>query len=115
MKTDPDPAATPLAIGYRLKDCPHIKTLGLRPNFSDYPQKDRELLQNASKIYFPTAFYADLFNAMGKVTFPSFHTYKFAQDKIRQTAMFNLAGIPHPRTRIFFGNAQKKQITQEIG
>ena len=99
-----------IALGARLKDCSSITTLGLYPNFSDYTAKEAELIKNADKIFYPTAFYADLFNAMGKKTFPSFHTYKFAQDKIKQTAMFKLLDIPHPETRIFYGKKQKKSI-----
>ncbi len=104
----------PIAIGARLKKCPQINTMGFRPNFSNYSPKEQELLFSASKIYYPTAFYADLFNAMGKVTFPSYHTYKFAQDKIKQTAMFQMLGIPHPRTKIFYGSRQKKLIAKEF-
>jgi ribosomal protein S6--L-glutamate ligase len=103
----------PVAIGARLKKCPQIHTMGFRPNFSDYSPKERELLFLSSKIYYPTAFYADLFNAMGKETFPSYHTYKFAQDKIKQTAMFQMLDIPHPRTKIYYGPQQKKQILKE--
>ena len=84
--------------------------MGFRPNFSDYNSQEKKQLFSSPKIYYPTAFYADLFNAMGKKTFPSFHTYKFAQDKIKQTAMFQMMGIPHPRTRVFYGPQQKKQI-----
>lgn len=100
----------PVAIGARLKNCPGVITLGLKPNFTDYPQKDQARLLTADRIYYPTAFYADLFNAMGKETFPSFHTYKFAQDKIKQTAMFSLMDIPHPKTRVFYGARQKAGI-----
>lgn len=100
----------PIAIGARLKKSPEIRTLGLKPNFNDYCPGDRKLMIRAKKIYYPTAFYADLFNAMGKATFPSFHTYKFAQDKIRQTAAFKMLDIPHPRTRIFYGPRQKESI-----
>lgn len=104
----------PVAIGARLKTCPGVLTLGLKPNFADYAEEDKTLLLNADRIYYPTAFYADLFNAMGKETFPSFHTYKFAQDKIKQTAMFGLLGIPHPRTRVFYGPRQKSAITRHF-
>ena len=104
----------PVAIGARLKQCPGVLTLGFKPNFTDYSPADRERLVTADKIYYPTAFYADLFNTMGKPTFPSFHTYKFAQDKIRQTAMFNLLNIPHPRTRVFYGPKQKAAITDHF-
>ncbi len=47
---------------------------------------------------------------MGKATFPSYHTYKCVQDKIKQTALFDLLNLPHPRTRVFYGNRQKKLI-----
>ncbi|THB80004.1 MAG: ATP-grasp domain-containing protein [Desulfobacteraceae bacterium] len=99
-----------IAIGARLKFSRHVHTLGFRPNFTDYSGDEQELIAAASKIYYPTAFYADLFNAMGKDTFPSFHTYKFAQNKIKQSAIFNLAGIPHPKTRVFYGPRQRKEI-----
>ncbi|MDD9301061.1 MAG: RimK family alpha-L-glutamate ligase [Desulfobacter sp.] len=105
-------AAPPIAIGARLKQCPQIQTLGFKPNFNDYSPKDREKIARAKTIYYPTAFYADLFNAMGKKTFPSFHTYKFAQDKIKQTAMFRLQKIPHPKTRVFYGAGQKQTILE---
>ncbi|MCF6248875.1 MAG: RimK family alpha-L-glutamate ligase [Desulfobacula sp.] len=100
----------PIALGARLKKHPNIHTLGFKPNFSDYSAKEQTLIQQAKKIYYPTAFYADLFNAMDKKTFPSFHTYKFAMDKIKQTAIFQLQGIPHPKTHIFYGNKQKQEI-----
>lgn len=110
MNQDGKEQDSPIAIGARLKKFPEIHTLGFRPNFSDYPLDEQLLLSRARKIYYPTAFYADLFNAMGKKTFPSYHTYKFAQDKIRQTAIFNMTGIPHPRTRVFYGPSQKDRI-----
>jgi ribosomal protein S6--L-glutamate ligase len=100
----------PIALGARLKQYPSIQTLGFKPNFQDYSIQDQLLIRNAKKIYYPTAFYADLFNAMGKKTFPSFHTYKFALDKIKQTAIFNMLGIPHPETKIFYGKRQKQNI-----
>ena len=99
-----------IALGARLQHSDHMATLGLRPNFHDYEKHEKTLIRGAVKIYFPTAFYADLFNVMGKKTFPSFHTYKFAQDKIRQTAAFEMLDIPHPFTRTFYGKRQKKRI-----
>jgi len=100
----------PVAIGARLKQYPEIHTLGFKPNFQDYSAHEQKLILNAKKIYYPTAFYADLFNAMGKKTFPGFHTYKFAMDKIKQTAIFNMLDIPHPKTKIFYGKKQKQTI-----
>jgi ribosomal protein S6--L-glutamate ligase len=89
-------------------------TLGVRPNFSDYSRRQAELIRYAKKIYYPSAFYADLFDAMGKRTFPTYHTYKCVQDKIKQTAMFQLLDIPHPRTRVYYGKRQKKVITDHF-
>jgi ribosomal protein S6--L-glutamate ligase len=103
-----------IALEGRLKQCRNVITLGVRPNFSDYRPEESDLIRQADTIYYPTAFYADLFNAIGKKTFPSYHTYKCIQDKIKQTALFNLAAIPHPRTRVFYGKTQKKTITDHF-
>lgn len=100
----------PLSIGARLKHFNQINTIGLKPNFSDYSLQIQKQIKAAKKIFYPTAFYADLFNAMGKDTFPSFHTYKFAVDKIKQTAAFQMFDIPHPVTKVFYGEKQKEDI-----
>lgn len=99
-----------LALEARLRKCSNVRTLGVRPNFCDYSDAEAQLIREADKIYYPTAFYADLFDAVGKATFPSYHTYKCVQDKIKQTALFQLAGLPHPLTRIFYGSRQKEKI-----
>lgn len=99
-----------IALGVRLKHCQNVLTLGFKPNFSDYSEQESDLIRNADKIYYPTAFYAHLFHTMGKPTFPSFNTYHFVQDKIRQSALFNLLTIPHPNTRVFYGTKQKQEI-----
>lgn len=102
----------PVALGARLKGNAAVHTLGFKPVFKDYSIEEQGLILESEKIYYPTAFYADLFNAMGKQTFPSFHTYKFAMDKIKQTAIFHMLGIPHPKTRVFYGEKQKKTILE---
>ncbi len=101
-----------IALEARLRECRNVVTLGVRPNFSDYSTEEIDLIRSAPKIYYPTTFYADLFDAAGIKTFPSYHTYKCVQDKIKQTALFNLLQIPHPRTRIFYGRRQKSCIDQ---
>lgn len=101
-----------VALGSRLKNCRNVLTLGVKTNYSDYHPHDRERMEQAEKIYYPTTFYADLFDAAGKKTFPSYHTYKCVQDKIKQTAMFQMLNISHPRTRVFYGRRQKSRITQ---
>ncbi len=99
-----------IALEARLINCKNVRTLGVRSNFSDYSPREAELIRQADKIYYPTTFYADLFDTMGKRTFPSYHTYKCVQDKIKQTALFELLNLPHPRTRVFYGKRQKKMI-----
>ena len=99
-----------IALEARLRNCKNVRTLGVRPNFTDYSPGEVDLIRKADKIYYPTTFYADLFDAMGKATFPSYHTYKCVQDKIKQTALFELLNLPHPRTRVFYGKRQKKLI-----
>jgi ribosomal protein S6--L-glutamate ligase len=103
-----------IALESRLRDCKNVITLGVRPNFSDYDQREAEIIRHAKKIYYPSAFYADLFDAMGKPTFPCYHTYKCVQDKIKQTAMFELLNIPHPRTRVYYGKRQQKAINSHF-
>ncbi len=101
-----------IALEARLRNCKNVITLGVRSNFSDYSPREAELIRTADKVYYPTTFYADLFDAMGKATFPSYHTYKCVQDKIKQTALFELLNIAHPRTRVFYGKRQKNSIQQ---
>ena len=110
MNSTSDEAVPLVAFERRLRRCPSMVTLGVRPNFTDYTAEERELIRRADKIYYPSTFYAELLDAVGKKTFPSYHTYKIAQDKIKQTALFQMAGIPHPKTRAFFGNRQKLRI-----
>jgi len=99
-----------VALEGRLRGCKNVLTLGVRPNWSDYTERERTLILDAPVIYYPTLFYAELFDIMGKKTFPSYHTYKCVQDKIKQTALLALLGIPHPRTRVFYGKTQKASI-----
>ena len=99
-----------LALEVRLRGCRNVRTIGVRPNISDYSDEELRLIRRAEKVYYPTAFYADLFDSLGKPTFPSHHTYTCAQDKIKQSALFQLAELPHPRTRSFFGKRQKAKI-----
>ena len=105
-----NPNYNAIALEARLRDCRNVRTLGVRTNFSDYSPEEAALIRNAGKIYYPTTFYADLFDAMGKATFPSYHTYKCVQDKIMQTALFELLELPHPRTRVFYGKRQRNTI-----
>lgn len=103
-----------IALESRLRQCKNVITLGVRTNLSDYEDWQIELIRRSDVIYYPTAFYADIFDTMGKRTFPNYHTYKYAQDKIKQTALFNLLKIPHPRTRVFYGSRQRSKILEHF-
>ena len=92
-----------IALEGRLRNCRNVVTLGVRPNFSDYTPSEQHMIRSADRIYYPSTFYADMFAASGKPIFPSVHTYRFVQDKIKQTALFALMDIPVPRTRTFYG------------
>ena len=99
-----------VAIGKELCRCKSVITLGVKPNFEDYTPEEQRLIREAEIVYFPTFFYAGLLRTMGKRIFPSYECYLYACDKIKQTALFKLLGIPHPRTRTFYGSRQKKWI-----
>jgi ribosomal protein S6--L-glutamate ligase len=103
-----------IALEARLRKSDHVLTLGVRPNFNDYTAEEQRLIREAPKIYYPSSLYAELFSAAGKPIFPSLATYLFAQDKIKQTALFKLLGIPHPRTRVFYGKRQKGRISDHF-
>ncbi|MCD6262368.1 MAG: RimK family alpha-L-glutamate ligase [Deltaproteobacteria bacterium] len=91
-----------IALGSRLKGVPEVLTLGVKPNFYDYTPSERNLILTSTPILFPTKNYAQFLSTMGRKIFPSLETYLFAEDKIKQTTMFYMSGIPHPRTRIYY-------------
>lgn len=103
-----------IALESRLKACRNVRTLGVKTNIGRYRSEELRLIREAAKIYYPTEFFADLFDAMGKKTFPSYHTYKCVQDKIKQTALFELLAISHPKTRVFYGKRQKEKIKEHF-
>ena len=41
-----------IALEGRLRECKNVVTLGVRPNFSDYPSAEADLIRNAFKIYY---------------------------------------------------------------
>lgn len=102
-----------VAIGRQLIHCKDVITLGVKRNLHDYNKSDLELIYNADKIYFPSFFLYKPLNEMGKKTFPNSNYYKFFSDKAKQTMLFDILGIPHPKTRIYSGQEEKKLILRE--
>lgn len=92
-----------VALGSRLRGVPEVDTLGVRPNFLDYSPEERRLILTAEMVLFPTLNYAQFLTTAGRRIFPSWETYLYADEKIKQTSLFYLLGIPHPRTRVYYG------------
>ena len=91
-----------VALGSRLKGVPEVRTLGVRPNFLDYTLRERELILDAEMVLFPTLNYAQFLTTLGKKIFPSLETYLYADEKIKQTTLFYMSGISHPRTKFYY-------------
>ncbi len=102
-----------VALGSRLKGVPEVLTLGVKPNFLDYSPEERELILNSKIILFPTLNYAQFLTTMGKAIFPSLETYLYADEKIKQTTLFYMLGIPHPRTKVYY-HLHHGQITRDF-
>jgi ribosomal protein S6--L-glutamate ligase len=103
-----------IALGSRLLGVPEVLTLGVKPNFKDYTPIEREMILDAGIILFPTLNYAQFFTTMGKKIFPSLETYLYADEKIKQTTLFYMLDVPHPRTRIYY-HLHHQDIVKEFG
>lgn len=103
-----------VAIGEQLRQCPEVITLGVRPQLGDYTREERGLLLAADTIFYPTVRFVDVFAGVGKQTFPSVNCYRFLGDKLKQTALFRLLKVPHPRTRVYYGDKQKERIAADF-
>lgn len=90
-----------VALGSRLVGIPEVETLGVKPNFHDYTQHEIEKIHAAECILYPSLNYAQYFTTMGKKIFPSVETYLYAGQKMKQTTLFNMLSIPHPKTKIY--------------
>ncbi|MFP3870692.1 MAG: RimK family alpha-L-glutamate ligase [Syntrophobacteria bacterium] len=103
-----------VAIGGQLKACSRVITLGVRSQMSDYSMGERGLLRAADVIFYPTTRFVDIFATLGKETFPSVNCYRLLGNKLKQTALLRLLNVPHPRTRVYYGNKQKTLISQDF-
>jgi ribosomal protein S6--L-glutamate ligase len=91
-----------IALGSRLSGIPEVLTLGVKSNFFDYSSYERDLILGSDIILYPTLNYSQFLTTIGKHIFPTLETYIYADEKIKQTTLFNMAGIPHPRTKVYF-------------
>ncbi len=81
---------------------------------ADYTRHERELLLAAEMVFYPTARFVDLFATVGKKTFPSTNCYRLQGDRLKQTALLRLLNVPHPRTRVYYGHKQKREILKDF-
>lgn len=102
-----------IALGKRLRSCPKVYSLGIKLDPDLYPQEHLELLKIFPKIYYPTHHYEDVLVAMGKKTFPR-NYYHYLGNKIKQTELFTLLNIPHPRTQIYYERKRKTKILNDF-
>ena len=107
------PCIENLSLGKRVRRCPSFRCLGLHANFEDFSPEDKEALRQAPEIYYPTSLYEDLFVSVGKRVFPRSY-YRFVGNKIRQSDLFRLLGIPHPRTRLYYGRNRIERIREDF-
>lgn len=99
-----------VSIAPFLSACSPVITLGVRSSLADYSPDERRLMWNARTILFPTPRFAGIFQAIGKATLPNAMTYRHWRSRVDQEILFQYLGLPHPRTRLYFGKRQKLRI-----
>jgi len=102
-----------VALGSRLRGVPEVLTLGVKPNFPEYTPQEQQMIIGADVVLFPTQNYAQFLTTMEKRIFPSLETHLYADEKIKQTTLFHMLGIPHPRTRIYY-HLHHHEITKDF-
>ena len=91
-----------VALGSRLRSVPEVITLGVKPNFNDYTSDEKRLIFNSTMVLYPTRNYSQFLSTLGKRFFPSLETCLYADEKIKQTTLFYMLGLPHPKTRFYY-------------
>ncbi|MGA7875246.1 MAG: hypothetical protein WCA08_06250 [Desulfoferrobacter sp.] len=71
-------------------------------------------MREASRIFFPTPKYVDVFKACRIRTFPNPATYRYHRSRILQHLLLDYLDFPHPKSRIYFGKQQKKKILNDF-
>ncbi len=102
----------PISLGKRLRKS-SIRCIGVKPNWSDYPEELQKEILLAEKICYPGPVYCEILQAAGLDVFPR-NYYHFIGDKIAQTDLFYLLGISHPRTGIYYGRDRFAAIESDF-
>ncbi len=105
---------TLIAIAPFIVSCPGVITLGVRPALCDYSPEEKQLINSAETIFFPTPRFAEIFEAAGEKTFPNAFTYQIRKSRVVEAALLQFSGFPHCRIRVYFGR-QKEFIANDFG
>lgn len=103
-----------IALAPFLKGCPPVRTLGIRPAMADYTEEERRLMREADRIFFPSARFVTVLQAIDKPTFPSAASYLYRRSRMHQQTLLKVLRAPHGKTRIYFGARQKERIREEF-
>lgn len=98
-----------ISLGKRLRGCPNVDCVGVKPNWEDYAAETRARILAAEEVFYPSALYETVLRSLGKRVFPRTY-YGFVGNKIQQSNLFALLEISHPRTRIFRGKNRVRRI-----
>ena len=103
-----------VALGALLKKCPHVITLGVRPQLMCYSNEERAILRSAPIVLFPTSRYVGIFQAAGKPTFPSPASYYFRKWRFPQWALASYFNLPSLLTRCYKRSTTPEAILEEF-
>jgi ribosomal protein S6--L-glutamate ligase len=104
-----------IALAPFLRSCSAVLTLGVRAGLDDYSPQEKDLLRRADRIFFPTLHFCDIFQALGKPTFPNPTTYRYQRSRVLQQLLFQYLKLPTPHSRVYFGARQKNAIPRDFG
>jgi len=97
------------ALGKRLRTCGGFRCIGVLPNWDDYPEDAKQAVREAETVYYPGPLYENVLRTVGKRIHPR-NSCHFVGNKIRQTDLFVMLGISHPKTRIYYGRNRVERI-----
>jgi len=101
-----------ISLGKRMRKSA-LPCFGIAPNWNDYSEDVRAMISHAARVYYPGPIYEPVLRASGKAIFPG-NYYGFLGNKIAQTELFELLGIPHPRTRIYYGRKRYDEVEADF-
>ena len=103
-----------VALGALLKRCPHVTTLGVRPQFRCYSYEELVLLKSAPIVLFPTNRYVSIFQSAGKPTFPSPTSYYFRKWRFPQWVLASYFNLPSLATQCYKRNTSPEAVLEKF-